>query len=189
MSNVKNIATTNRVNTVSNWMSFARILLTPFAIYCMYTGRWQFVIGICVLMAVTDFLDGFLARALDQVSSLGKVLDPIADKISISTLMIAFAFIRKLDPVFLGLIGLIFVRDIITIYLAARIINREGFIPPPSIFGKLAVFALAITFFLIISGVTERYSFIGFLFAGISYALIIVTAVHYLITYVCKRNP
>lgn len=188
MSNVKNIATTNRVNTLSNWMSFARILLVPFAIYCMRTDRWQMVIGICLLMAVTDFLDGFLARLLDQVSSLGKVLDPIADKISISTMIIAFAFIRSLEPIYLGLIALVIVRDVITIILAIRVINREGYIPPPSMFGKFAVFSLAVTFFLIISGMTSRFPFAGYIAAGISYTLIAVAACHYLILHVFKRK-
>ncbi|MBI4976289.1 MAG: CDP-alcohol phosphatidyltransferase family protein [Spirochaetes bacterium] len=185
MSNVKNIAQ-QRFNTVSNWLSMSRIVLTPFVVYFMFRDAWRVVIAIIVLMAVTDMLDGFWARTFGQVTDIGKVLDPLADKVSIVTIIISLAFIRHLHPIFIGLIALILFKEILTFFLGIFVINRKGFIPMSSMFGKFAVFALCMTFFLIIAGYADKYPKVGFVFAGISYAAILTAGINYLIRYVFK---
>ncbi len=76
-----------------NWFTTLRILLAPFV--ALFVLREQFVaaIGLFVLASLTDFIDGALARTRGQITNLGKVLDPIADKLLIGVLTVTMVWI------------------------------------------------------------------------------------------------
>ena len=89
-----NIAAMN-INTVPNWLTIGRILSLPVIIILASFPSRGFGIAAAVvfsLAAITDFLDGYIARKTSQVSEFGKLLDPIADKI-----IVAAAFIMLVD--------------------------------------------------------------------------------------------
>lgn len=77
--------------TLPNILTFARIGLTPVLIAFLFldsgTLRW-WTFGLFVVIACTDYLDGYLARKLDQKSDLGALLDPIADKVLVAALIV-----------------------------------------------------------------------------------------------------
>lgn len=74
-----------------NLLTYGRLVAVPAVVGCLFwpnefSMRW-IALGIYILAAVTDFLDGYLARALAQQSSLGRMLDPIADKLLVSAVL------------------------------------------------------------------------------------------------------
>lgn len=69
-------------NTIPNWLSFIRIALIPVFVVLFLKGHILVAVIIMTLAALTDLFDGKIARKFNQVSNLGKILDPIADKLS-----------------------------------------------------------------------------------------------------------
>ena len=82
------------VLSVPNLLTYARITAIPAIVACLYSTQhvWLWTaLAIFVLAAVTDYLDGYLARVWEQQSSLGKMLDPIADKLLVGAVLIMLA--------------------------------------------------------------------------------------------------
>jgi cardiolipin synthase len=84
---------------LANLLTYGRIAAVPVVVGLMYGysildgGLWLrwFALGVFIAAAVTDLLDGYIARAYDQQSSLGKMLDPIADKLLVSACLLMLA--------------------------------------------------------------------------------------------------
>jgi cardiolipin synthase len=91
-------------------------------------------LGILILAGLTDGLDGLLARSLNQKSALGAYLDPIADKLLLSSSFVVLALNQRIGW---WLAALVLGRDVILLTAASVILVAGGYRPfPPSIYGK-----------------------------------------------------
>ena len=79
--------------TISNCLTFVRILLTPVIVVAIIFKYWYFAFYSFVFAAITDLLDGYLARLLNEQSNLGAMLDPIADKFFLISTFSSLAFL------------------------------------------------------------------------------------------------
>ena len=81
-------------SSLPNLLTYARIAAVPLVVACLLAGsdawRWA-AVGLFVAAALTDFLDGYLARLWSQQSSLGRMLDPIADKLLVAAVLLMLA--------------------------------------------------------------------------------------------------
>ena len=99
-----------------NALTFARIGLIPVVMVLLYVpapeARWA-AAGLFVLAAVTDYLDGWLARKLNVVSDIGRVLDPIADKLLVAAVLVMLAGTGGLSAVSLIAAVVILFRELL----------------------------------------------------------------------------
>ncbi len=125
-----------RILTVPNVLTFFRILLVPLLVVVLLTkfdGKEMVGLGVFLLASLTDFLDGFLARRRQEVSKLGKLLDPAADKILISAALISLI---ELDVAPAWMVMVILAREFL-ISAFRSLAAGEGIVLAASWLGKL----------------------------------------------------
>lgn len=131
-----------RILTIPNVLSIFRIILiVPIAFFVWYDNLfWAFIL--ILIATASDFLDGIIARRLNQISEVGKILDPIADKLSIGTLSI---ILLCKDRIPLWLAVLVLGRDVgILLMSMICFIKKNKFIIPSNFIGKVAVNVLGL---------------------------------------------
>ena len=77
-------------NTIPNWLSYIRIILIPVFAVLFYQGYVGWALLVLALSGLSDFFDGKIARKFNQVSDLGKIIDPVADKLTQITIAVMF---------------------------------------------------------------------------------------------------
>lgn len=133
--------------TASNALSLFRvILLLPiYHFLSQNTGKDNLIaLSLMGLAIISDYLDGFLARRLGQITDWGKVLDPLADKICIVVICIILASPVRENPIPLWFIGLILVRDLAILSGGYLIYHRQSIIVKSNIWGKSTSTVLAL---------------------------------------------
>ncbi len=138
----------SRILTVPNEVTFLRLGFLPFFIIFILYDRYGWALGILIAAALTDGLDGLLARQLNQKSALGAYLDPIADKLLLSSSFFVLALKKKITW---WLTILVFSRDVLILTTAAVILLVVGYRPfPPSIYGKATTAAQILLVFVVV---------------------------------------
>jgi len=172
------------VLTVPNLLTVLRAFGIPFFLWVLLSGKQDrdgLAIAILVLAGLTDYLDGRLARALNQSSRLGELLDPLVDRLYIAAVIIGLA-IREIIPMWLVL--LLLARDLI---LATTLpgLYRIGKGPLPVTFlGKAATLNLLYAFPLLLlsdrgGAIGSWAAIIGTAFAGWGVLLYLLTGIQY----------
>ena len=105
----------HRIFTIPNLLSFGRLALVPVFLWLIVVDQFVWAIVVLVVASITDALDGWLARKLNQVSTLGILLDPAADRLYIFAALLGLA-IREFIPWWLLI--LIVARDVMIVVLA-----------------------------------------------------------------------
>lgn len=143
MHNRENIRGKDRIVTLPNAMSLFRILLIPlFALtYCVKEDVFL-TFGILLVSGITDVLDGYIARRFDMVTHLGKVLDPIADKL---TQGVALFCLGGKFPILFLLIGILIIKESVTAMMYTVVVKKTGKVNGALWYGKLATVILYVT--------------------------------------------
>ncbi|RYZ87495.1 MAG: CDP-diacylglycerol--glycerol-3-phosphate 3-phosphatidyltransferase [Proteobacteria bacterium] len=93
------------------WITSSRIALVPFILLTMIPNTFWWNIAsasLFIMSSITDYYDGYFARKYNAVSNMGKFMDPVADKILVSSILVMMAFYHKIDP---GMVVVILARD------------------------------------------------------------------------------
>jgi cardiolipin synthase len=166
-----------------NQLTLLRLVFVPFIIINVLDGRWHVALTLFVLAALSDGLDGLLARKLNQTSVLGQYLDPIADKFLLSSLFLVLSCAGQIPWKYTVLV---FSRDICILITAALlyvVVSYRDF--RPSIFGKLNTTAqVGAVFFVLAVKVVPTLHWLaqvrrGFLW--MTFAFTLISAIHYVI--------
>jgi cardiolipin synthase len=142
-----NDVVSTRVLTVPNAISFVRLLLVPVFAVLLVQGHDGWAVVVLAVSGASDWLDGVLARRLGQVSRLGQLLDPAADRLFIIVTLVALAW-RDVVPWWL--LGVLVLRDVVLAVMLV-VLARAGYAPlPVHLAGKAGTFALLYAFPLLL---------------------------------------
>lgn len=174
----------NRVFTVPNLMSVARLCILPFLYLDLADGRFGRALVIGWIFGATDFLDGYVARRFDQVTRLGQLLDPISDRFFIGTIGIGAA-VSGLLP-WWPIVAII-ARDAVFLVVGLVLMGRGVSPPPVTRLGKSATFGLMWSFVpLLAAGIVGSaedpepvFWWIGMTGMAVAVALYYLVAVQY----------
>jgi cardiolipin synthase len=122
-----------RTWSVPNLLTYARLVAVPAVVGCLFWSeqgsmRWA-ALALFIAAAITDFLDGYLARALEQQSSLGQMLDPIADKLLVAAVLMMLVADHTVTSYSLSAAIIILSREILVSGLREYLARLEVSIP------------------------------------------------------------
>ncbi len=130
-----------------NMITIIRFLLVPVFLLVFWSPlpyRISLGMGILAGAGLTDIIDGYVARRYNQITPLGKVLDPMADKLIILTVMTSLFLVGKFP---FWLVGLILVKEIVLAFGGFILLFKEKTEVSASIYGKAATFSVYLAIF------------------------------------------
>jgi len=153
------------VLTISNGISFLRFLLVIPLWFLLDNYESQSVryitFTLCVFAAASDMLDGFLARKLNQVTEVGKIIDPLADKAAMAVIVIKLFLIGEISAFYFFTI--IF-RDLIIFIGGIFVSKKLGRVLPSNKLGKITVLFIGFVVCLILIGADSSSNYYLFIY-------------------------
>lgn len=160
---------------IPNLLTIFRLFVTSFFILAIHYGEFKIALWLFVVQAITDLLDGFLARVLGEKTSLGALLDPLADK---AMLVSSFFVLYIKDIVPFWVTFIVLMRDLVLTLgyiILCKLFGKIEVIP--SILGKITTFCQIGTVVYVLWSDTRSYQ--DFFFYP-TIALTIITGLHYI---------
>ena len=171
-----------QLSSTPNLLTLSRLIVLPFAAIAVLKGHYGWALAIFVLAGISDGLDGLLARLMKQQTTLGQYLDPIADKLLLSTMFLVLFAARKIP---LTVTVLVFSRDIMIVIICMLLYMTSAMkIFRPSWLGKANTVAQILTVLLVLLHEVRSDLWIakgrqlGF---NVTVALTILSGVHYVL--------
>jgi cardiolipin synthase (CMP-forming) len=171
-----------QLRSAPNLLTLLRLIFVPFAVIAVLDGHHGWALGIFVVAGISDGLDGLLARMLKQQTTLGQYLDPIADKLLLSTMFLVLFATHKIP---LTVTVLVFSRDIMIVIICSLLYASGAMkVFKPSWLGKANTVAQILTVLLVLlHEITGNYWVakgrqLGF---NVTVALTVLSGVHYLV--------
>ena len=154
MDHFRRLLTKEQIFTIPNFMSLFRLVLVPFIVWIYVRGSYDVAAVLVLVSAVTDILDGVIARKFNMVSDLGKVLDPICDKLTHLALLVCL--ITRYFYIWMLLV-LLTVKELTMGILGTIAIKRRETVHSARWYGKLCtvIFEGSMILLMLFPGIPE----------------------------------
>jgi len=172
--------------TIPNILTFMRMGLIPVFVSLVYYGYSKWALAVFLIAGISDGIDGFLARRFNQESELGTIIDPIADKLLMTTAFIILTLPDVLPstrhlPIPFWVTASVIGRDVLILTIAGSINIITGFRGfQPSFWGKVSTLVQVIGISLVLFAAVSGYS----VFLPTTYfvivLLVVVSGIHYI---------
>lgn len=182
---------TTPILTLANQLTLLRMGLAPLLVVLVLSGRMRWALAVFVVAGLTDVLDGLIARLGRQQTTLGAMLDPVADKILLSSSFVALTWTSGLQvaiPVWLTVTTLS--RDAIILASVAIInLTLERRVFYPSVLGKLSTGSqlVSVGAVLLLNAIPMPWPALDYLF-GLTLVLTVASALHYVYLASARRG-
>jgi len=172
----------SQILTAPNQLTLLRMIFVPFIVIHLVEGRYLWALIVFIVAGFSDGLDGVLARTLHQQTLLGQYLDPIADKLLLSSMFLVLSILHKIPWKYTVVV---FSRDISILAASAVLFAIAGLRNfRPSIFGKANTFSqiCAVFFVLVLEVYPSPWIWIArTFFLQATFWFTIVSALHYVV--------
>ena len=172
----------SHILTAPNQLTLLRMVFIPFIVLSLIDREYKQALILLVIAGLTDLFDGFLARKLHQQTRIGQYLDPIADKLLLSTLFMVLAVLHLIKWRYTVVV---FSRDIGILGVSAVLYATAGLRDfRPSIFGKVNTLSQIAAVFFVMLFLVLPAQWVWFgktLFLRMTFAFTILSALHYVI--------
>lgn len=135
---------------IPNILTIIRFILIPFIFISVINKHFLIALIIFTISAITDILDGFIARKFNYITDIGKLIDPLADKLTQMSLLLSLAILKILPC---WIFAIVFIKECAMIISASFLYKKNDVVVYSKWYGKLAtvLFYLAIVVSLIIN--------------------------------------
>lgn len=158
---------------IPNFLSFSRILITPLIFLAIKNNDILIIIVLALWSVLSDFWDGKLARKWNVTSDIGKILDPLGDKLCIAAAAVSLSIYGDLP----FLITLIIVgRDFFILLFGIALARKIKHVPASNMIGKITVTVLTIVLLIYIFKIDVLYNFAF----GVALIFIVISSASYL---------
>ena len=169
-----------QILTAPNQLTLLRMIILPFIVIYVVKHDFKWALALFVLAGMSDGLDGLLARTLHQQTLLGQYLDPIADKLLMSSMFLVLSIEGMIPWKFTVVV---FSRDVSILLVSGVLFMIAGLRDfRPSIFGKANTFAQVAAIFFVLLLLVEPVRWVWIartIFLRATFIFTIVSAVHY----------
>jgi cardiolipin synthase len=178
------------VFTLPNALSFLRLLMIPLIILLMVNVNddlFPYLLIIYIIAVFLDFLDGFIARRFSQESELGKVLDPLADKFLVLSILVTLT-VRFDFPFWLA--AFIVLRDILILWASILLYRGKRIVKPSLVVGKFTFGLLSLLIFVFIVDLHEKIDLhlVKQSLVTLSFSFLLWSWFAYFIVYLREKN-
>ncbi len=136
------------MKNIPNLLSGLRIIMVPLFIFYFMNGFQAVAISIFIVAGITDLLDGYIARKYHLISTIGTLLDPLADKLMLLSVLTCLS-IKGILPIWVTVI--MFTKELFLVLTSALLYFRhEKRATPSNIFGKIATVSFSLFIFLLL---------------------------------------
>ncbi len=147
----------DRILTLANGISISRIFLSLPLIYYLDKDSLSIAIGIIVLIILTDLVDGWVARKVDEITHFGKLIDPVADKVCMLVVIIFLIFKIGLPMLLFFLI--LAIRDIVLITIGIYLMFKQNRVFESNKTGKWFLFVSSLMMLSFILNLPSQLSY------------------------------
>jgi len=170
-----------KIFNASNSLSFIRLLLVIPAWFAFNNfdqiSAGYTVAAIGIIAAITDILDGYLARRLNQITEFGKIIDPLADKVLVVFVVLNLYLLGKIPDYYFYMILL---RDLLILIGGIIVSKKVGKVLPSDYVGKATVLSISFVLLMVLINIDEQFIVFQILYYS-SIALIFISFINYII--------
>ena len=170
--------------TIPNILSYLRIvLIAPFMVVFLQR-KYEVAAVLIIISGLTDCVDGFLARRLNQITQLGKMLDPVADKLTLIAVAICLSVMK---PIIIPVIAILTVKDLLML-IGASILLKNHIMPMASAwYGKIGTICFYISIAVIVVFEMyldyENFTVVSFIMLSVTAVIMIYSLIRYYLTF------